>query len=101
MRIGFVLCEHRLDVHIKKEARSLASAITDLTDRSTLTAKKSSVTLKNRRAVAATLVTGAQGQDRIVRTAKTPGVAGVTSAIRKESQPSTASLWLESQRGFM
>lgn len=26
MRIGFVLCEHRLDVRIKKEARSLAAA---------------------------------------------------------------------------
>lgn len=57
--------------------------LTDPTDKSTLTAEKSSVTLKNRRAVAATLMTGSQGQDRITWTAKSPGASGneVTVAL--------------------
>ncbi|MEN6358275.1 MAG: phage tail sheath C-terminal domain-containing protein [Armatimonadota bacterium] len=41
-----------------------------------LAAKKSLVTLKNRRSVAGTLSTGALGIDRIVWTAKTAGAAG-------------------------
>ncbi len=58
---------------------------TDPTDKSTLTAEKSSVTLKNRRAMAAALATGNQDTDRIVWTAKTAGTAGnaVTVALVK------------------
>jgi len=49
---------------------------TDPTDKTTLTAEKASVALKNRRIVAATLTTGDQDADRIVWTAKTAGTGG-------------------------
>jgi len=48
----------------------------DPADRASLTAEKSSIALKNRRAVAASLNTGTIGTDRIVWTAKAAGVAG-------------------------
>lgn len=50
--------------------------LADPTDRNSLTAVKSSVTLKDRRAVAATLETGAAGTDRITWTARAAGSAG-------------------------
>lgn len=49
---------------------------TDPTDRATLAAKRAAVTLKNRRAAAATLTTGSVGTNRIVWTAKAIGSAG-------------------------
>ena len=50
--------------------------LTDPTDRSTLTAEKSSATLTGRDAVAASLQTGTPGTDAITWTAQAPGAAG-------------------------
>ncbi|PXF60090.1 MAG: hypothetical protein C4B58_00955 [Deltaproteobacteria bacterium] len=50
--------------------------LTDPTDKSSLTAVKSSVTLKDRRAVAAMLETGTAGTDRITWLARQAGVDG-------------------------
>jgi uncharacterized protein len=50
--------------------------LTDPTDRSTLTAEKSSATLSGRDAVAAALQTGTPGTDAITWTAQAPGTAG-------------------------
>jgi len=50
--------------------------LADPTDRNSLTAVKSSVTLKDRRAVAAKLETGAAGTDRITWLARQAGVGG-------------------------
>lgn len=49
---------------------------TDPTDRATLAAKKASMAIRNRSAVAATTTTGTPGTDRIVWRAKTAGPAG-------------------------
>jgi phage tail sheath protein FI len=54
---------------------------TDPADKTTLAAKKASVTLKGRNGVAATLATGTAGTDRITWTAKTPGAAGDAISI--------------------
>jgi len=55
----------------------------DITDRSTLTARKSSRTLKDRSGAKASRTTGASGTDEIVWTAVEPGTAGnaITIAI--------------------
>lgn len=50
--------------------------LSDPTDKNSLTAVKASVTLKDRRAVAAVLETGAAGTDRITWTARAAGSAG-------------------------
>lgn len=54
-------------------------------DRTSLAAVRSSVTLKDRRAVTATLTTGVADTDRIVWTAKAPGLVGneITIALIK------------------
>lgn len=65
----------------------------------TLTAKKSSVTLKNRRSVAATLTTGTQGTDKITWTVKTYGVSGnaITVALVKSGNDTPLSVEVSAQ----
>ena len=73
--------------------------LTDPTDKSTLTAQKSSVTLKNRRAVAAALTTGSKGQDRITWTAESPGPSGnaVTVALVESGNDTPLSVEVTAQ----
>ncbi|MCE5314008.1 MAG: phage tail sheath C-terminal domain-containing protein [Armatimonadota bacterium] len=72
---------------------------TDITDISTLSAKKSSITLKNRQSAAAALVTGTQGADRIAWTAKTSGAAGngITITLVKSGNDTALSVEVSSQ----
>lgn len=69
---------------------------TDATDKATLTAVASSVTLKGRNGVAATVNTGSQGSNRITWTAKSQGTAGnsitVTLVASGANTPLTVSV---------
>ena len=66
----------------------------DPADRASLAAEKSSVSLKNRRAVAATLATGTQGTDKITWTTRAPGASGdsISVALVKSGDDTTLSV---------
>ena len=72
---------------------------TDPVDRTTLAAKCATITLKNRRSVAATVATGTQGTDQITWTAKTTGAAGnaVTVALVKSGNDTPLSVEVSGQ----
>ncbi len=67
----------------------------DPSDRATLAAKRAAVTLKNRRAAAATLATGSVGTNRIVWTAKAVGSAGNAISVALVASGINTSLSVE------